>query len=509
VTSPDRPTIAVVGGGIAGLAAAWELLGGANDDRRRAPIVQVLESGPRMGGMLDGGAFAGRNVDLAADAFVARRPEATDLCRQLGLTDDLVPLGASGAAIWARGQLRPMPAALQLGVPTRWWPLARSGMLSPAESLRVARDLVAPRRGSGPADDRSVGAIVGERLGRPVVERLVDPLVGGINAGGVDELSAAASFPALLAASQQPGSLMRRMRPARPTPQQVPRAPSPMFWSLANSTASLADELALALARRGATLRTNTPVVGIQPRPTGPPGSGRWQLVLDGPAGPGGGPTLLEADGVILAVPAGTAARLLAPHAPVAAAVLDEIDYASVAVVTLSIPAGAIRAPMQGTGFLVPRTSTIGGRPALITGCTYLGRKWPHLARSGDELLRASVGRYGDERHRSLGDDELTATVLGELSHLLGVGEGPLESLVTRWEGAFPQYRVGHLARVERIERALDALDGVALAGAAYRGVGIPACIGSGRAAARRVVAAIAPEGTLAAARAASPETGP
>jgi oxygen-dependent protoporphyrinogen oxidase len=134
----------------------------------------------------------------------------------------------------------------------------------------------------------------------------------------------------------------------------------------------------------------------------------------------------------------------------------------------------------------------LGGRPALTTGCTYLGRKWPHLARPGDELVRVSVGRFGDSRHRDVGDDELTASAFGELARLLDIRGGPLESLVTRWDGGFPQYRVGHAARVGRIDRAVAALGGVAVAGAAYAGVGIPACIGSGRAAARRALASLA-----------------
>jgi oxygen-dependent protoporphyrinogen oxidase len=187
--------------------------------------------------------------------------------------------------------------------------------------------------------------------------------------------------------------------------------------------------------------------------------------------------------------------------------------HASVAVVTLSVPEGAIRAPLVGTGFLVPRTSTIDGRPPLITGVTYLGRKWPHLARPGDELIRASVGRFGDERHTALDDGELTAAVVGELSHLLDIDtpqdidtaqdidtpqsdastpSGPRPyAMVTRWDDAFPQYEVGHLIRVARVEQAVSELDAMAVAGAALRGVGIPACIGSGRSAARRVLSAL------------------
>jgi oxygen-dependent protoporphyrinogen oxidase len=490
MTPLRRPTIAVVGAGIAGLAAAWELVHGQDGTDPLSPQVVVLESGDRIGGKLASTEFAGRTLDLAADAFLARRPEATGLVDELGLADQLVPIGASGAFLWARGKLRMMPTGLNLGVPTRWWPLARSGILSPGESLVVTRDLLPFHRAEVSIGDRSVGDIVGSRLGRPVVDRLVDPLVGGIHAGGVDALSAAATFPGLLAAAQQPGSLMRRLGGV-PTP--APDTSSPVFWSLSGSTSSLALQLGDALAQRGVTIHTGVSVDAIGSKGPNPSDPARWDLLLGGtgaPTGPDGG-AHLEADGVVLAVPASETAVLVAPHAPEAAGMLHSVGYASVALITLSLPPEAIRAPLGGTGFLVPRTSTIDGRPALITGCTYLGRKWPHLARPGDELFRLSVGRFGDERHTELTDDELTGSAFAELSRILDIRGGPLESQVTRWVGAFPQYEVGHLIKVARIDEAIAALRGVALAGAAYRGVGIPACIGSGRAAARRVLASL------------------
>ncbi len=472
----------MVGGGIAGLAAAWELV---TSDEGSAPEVHLLESGGRLGGSLRSAEFAGRAVDLAADAFLARRPEATELCTELGLAEELVPVGASGASVWARGRLRPMPPGLNLGVPTRWWPLARSGIVSPAEALRVARDLVQPHLGvGGISSDQAVGAIVEARLGRPVVDRLVDPLVGGIHAGDVDDLSAAATFPYLLAASLQPGSLMRRLGQQLHTSEPAaPAERSPVFWSLPAGTASLADHLAAELARRGVDCRTGVALEAVRRSGAGPGRPGPWQLDLRADEA-----FTLDADGVVLAVPAREAAVLLATHAPAAAGLLSTIEYASVAVVTLALPKGAVHAPLHGTGFLVPRTGTIDGASPLVTAATYLGRKWPHLARDGDELIRVSVGRFGDRRHQALDDDELCRSVVAELAHLLDVRDRPIESMVTRWDRAFPQYRVGHLLRVARVEQEVAALGGMAVAGAAYRGVGIPACIGGGRDAARRVL---------------------
>lgn len=499
-----RPVIAIVGGGIAGLAAAWELVGRSDPQGGTAPEVLVLESGDRIGGKLRCLEFAGRTVDLAADAFVALRPEATALCEELGLGAELVPVGAAGASIWARGRLRPMPDGLILGVPARsWWPFVRSGILSAGESLRVARDLVPPHPGGGSnAGDRSVGDIVGERLGRPIVERLVDPLIGGINAGGVDDLSAAATFPLLLAAAQQPGSLIRRLGRSRtpaPAPSKRPGTPSPVFWSLRGGVASLAAMLADELSRRGVTICTKVAVEAVEQSGPTPSHSSGWRLALGGDGPPpdravvgADGRVGLEVDGMVLATAASAAAGLLAPHAPVAAKLLGAVEYASVAVITLSVPTAAIGAPLHGTGFLVPRSSAIDGCPPLVTGCTYLGRKWPHLARPGDELFRLSVGRFGDERQAVLDDDELTASAFAELATIIDIRGAPLDSMVTRWHHAFPQYRVGHLTRVASIEDAVAALGSIAVAGAAYRGVGIPACIGSGRTGARRVLESLA-----------------
>ncbi len=491
------PVIAVVGAGIAGLAAAWELATTSElAPGTGPPIVVVLDADDRAGGKLASAEFDGRTVDLAADAFLARRPEATDLVDELGIADELVPVGTSGASILARGRLRPMPAGLALGVPTRWWPLARSGLLSPTESLRVARDLLLPHGSAGTPGDRSVADIVAKRLGRPVVERLVDPLIGGINAGGVDELSAAATFPALIAASHQPGSLMRALRRL-----PAPDSEGPVFWSLRDGTASLADRLVERLAETGGqwkvSVRTGVSVDDITQLPGSATAPRRWGLTLRGTGassvtGAGGGTeTDMVADGIVVACPAPRAAVLLASSAPVAAGMLSTIEYASVAVVTMAIPTDAIGARLEGSGFLVPRTSHIDGRRALMTGCTYLSRKWPHLATAGHELIRVSVGRDGDERYQDLDDAETAAAAFSELARVLDIAGDPTDARVTRWEDAFPQYRVGHLIRVAKIEEAVTALPGLAVAGAAYRGVGIPACIGSGRRAARAVLASL------------------
>jgi oxygen-dependent protoporphyrinogen oxidase len=483
-----------VGGGIAGLAAAWELTGGAAGPHAASPEVVVLEAGERFGGKLRTEPFEGEPVDVGPDGFLGRRPEAAELCRELGLEDELVPIGASGAAVWARGQRRALPAGLYMGIPTRFLPVARSGLLGARGTLRLLADVVLPRANRRPPPgDLALGPLVGARLGPEVVARLVDPLVGGIHAGGVEAMSSAAVLPLLLAAASQPTGLMRALRQASamPVPSSARGArggegeQEPAFWALRHGMGSLTDRLVTGLGRRGVTLRTASPVELVDRR-RGP--AAPW--VLHAPEGP------VVADGMVLAVPAGAAATLLSPHDEDATRLLLGIEYASVAVVTMAYPTAAWPADLSGTGLLVPA-----GSPAptsrgldgsfLVTACTYLSTKWPHLARPDTFLVRASVGRDGDTRPDTLDDAALVSRVAAELRVLLGVAGSPAASSVTRWPDAFPQYRVHHLLRVAGIESAVSRLPAVAVAGSAYRGVGIPACIGGGRAAARTVLEAL------------------
>ncbi|MGO9457203.1 MAG: protoporphyrinogen oxidase [Acidimicrobiales bacterium] len=491
---PARPTVAVVGGGVTGLAAAWELSGGAGGPDASTPHVVVVEAGERLGGKLRSEPFGPGGVDVGPDGFLGRRPEAADLCREIGLGDDLVPIGASGAAVWVGGRRRTLPGSLAVGEPTRFLPTARSRVLGPWGSARLALDVLLPRRDlRGPLGDRAVGPLVAHKLGRRVVERLVDPLIGGIYAGGVDDMSAAAVYPLLLAVAQRRGGFMRSLRRATAvaqatgtaagTPEGVAGsagAAPPAFWSLRGGLGALGERMRGALASRDVAVRTGCRVDGLEREP----GTAAWVLRT------AGGP--VRADRVVLALPAGPAADLLAPHDPETATLLRGIDYSTVATVTFAYPEGAVPDGLAGTGLLVPRAATLPrslvSGPFLVTACTYLTIKWPHLSRPGEVLLRASVGRFGDDRPVGLAEDELVARVAGELGVLLGVEGEATASMVTHWPDALPQYRVHHLLRVTGIESAVRRLGGLAVAGAAYRGVGIPACVASGRAAAREVL---------------------
>jgi len=464
----------VIGGGISGLAAAWELTGGAAPGRQ-APAVTVLEASDRLGGPLRSGEVGGRVVDLGPDGFLGRRPEAVDLCREVGLADTLVPIAARGASIWARGRLRTLPEGHALGIPTRFWPTARSGIVGFRGSLGLARDALLPRPDvRGPIGDRAIGPLVARKLGQRVVDTMVDPLIGGIHAGSVDDMSAAATFPPLLAAAQRRGGLMRALRAEVPAPD--PDGP-PLFWALDGGMASLVGALAAALQARGVDIRLDSPAVRLERSSVR-----RWNVaVADGQTS--------EADAVVLATPAPATAILLRPHDDEVAGLLDAIDYSSVVLVTFRVGTDDIPTTRNGTGFLVPRRSPHKGRePWAVTAGTYLDRKWPHLERGDDALLRASLGRVDDTRSRDWSDEDVITRAWEDLGALMGVRGQPMEARVTRYADAFPQYRVHHLLRTAGVESALARLGGLAVAGSAYRGVGIPACIASGRAAARSLL---------------------
>ena len=323
--------VVVVGGGIAGLSAAYELTGGAAPSSS-APIVTVLDAADDVGGKLQSVSIGGRTVDVGADGFLARRPEAVALIGELGRTDQLEGIDAAGAWVLARGRLRRLPAGLALGVPTRLGPREAVGMLGVRGALRAAVDVVAPRPARRSAlPDRAIGPLVADKLGPRVVDVLVDPLVGGIHAGRVRDLSAAAVFPPLLRAGQGRGSLMRALRSDA---AGVPAREGPVFVTLREGVASLPRRLADALRARGVTCATARAATGLRRGAAGQP---RW--VVETPSGD------LLADAVVLAAPAPVTSVLLAPFDTDAAALVRGIDAASVAVVTLRVAIDAVALP--------------------------------------------------------------------------------------------------------------------------------------------------------------------
>lgn len=454
---------AVVGGGISGLAAAWELSGRAGAE------VTVFEPG-RLGGKLLTSEFDGHPVDEGPDAFLVRTPEATSLCAELGI-DDLVPPAAGRTLLWARGRLRPIPEGLVLGVPGRLGPVVRSGLLTPTGMLRAGLDLVLPR--SSPEGDVSVGSLVGGRFGRQVAERLVEPLLGGIHAAPVDELSTAVVAPHVLAAARSSRSLLVGLR--RATPGTPAGGGGPVFLAPRGGMGVLANRLEQALRDRGVRFcgAAVSDLAAAEDRPG-------VVVTASGAAD--------RFDGAVVAVPAPVAARLLGRAAP---AGLADIAFTSVAVLTVAVPGAQWTPPSGFNGFLVTARER-----HVMTACSFFTNKWPgSRPADGASVLRISAGRFGDGRVDELDDGELTGRLIAEVGRAVGAGITPAATRLSRWPGSFPLYRVGHAETVERIGRDLRTGTGgrIALAGSSYGGAGVPACIRSARAAAEAVEAAASP----------------
>jgi oxygen-dependent protoporphyrinogen oxidase len=440
--------LVVVGAGITGLTAAFEW-------RRRRPDddILVLEAADRIGGKLHRVELAGHWYDTGPEAVLARVPEAVRLVEDLGLGDRLVSPATTQASVVLPDGRRPLPAGTVLGVPASADDLV--GFLSPDGVERVrAESSLPPLRLE---DDVAVGGLLRERLGDEVVDRLVEPLLGGVYAGRADELSLAATMPALAAQLPVAGSVLAAAAASRDAGvRSRGDADGPAFATVSDGIGSLPQAL---VAASGAEIRLRTPAHGLRRTASG------FELSI----GPAAAPELLTADVVIVAAPAPKAARLLAQAVPGAVEPLQGIPYASMAVVAMAFPAQDVAA---GSGLLVPPVT---GR--LVKGVTVSSAKWPHLA--GDMVLvRSSVGRYRDEAELQRSDDDLTAAVVADVADLLELERPePLETRLVRWGGGLPQYLVGHPARVAAIRAAVAQVPGLAVAGAAFEGVGVPACI--------------------------------
>ncbi|MGW3290230.1 protoporphyrinogen oxidase [Streptomyces sp. NPDC001002] len=450
--------VVVIGAGIAGLAAAHRLL-------ERGATVTVLEASDRVGGKLLPGEIAGARVDFGAESMLARRPEAVALAREVGLGDRLQAPATATASIWTRGALRPMPKGHVMGVPGT--AAALSGVLSDEGLARIERDAELPRTEVG--DDVAVGEYVAERLGREVVDRLVEPLLGGVYAGDAYRISMRSAVPQLYQAALTHDSLTEAVRGIQARAAAAQQT-GPVFMGIEGGVGQLPLAVAESVRARGGEILTGTPVRELR-RIDVASAHATWRVVA--------GDRVWDADAVVVAAPAPVAAGLLRAEAPEAAGELAAVEYASMALVTLAYRRGDTALP-EGSGFLVP---PVDGRT--IKASTFASQKWGWIADENPDVvvLRTSVGRYGETAVLERDDAGLVDVSRHDLREATGLAATPLETRVTRWTDGLPQYPVGHHARVARVREHVAKLPGLAVCGAQYDGVGIPACIASAYAA--------------------------
>lgn len=495
--SPIR-RIAVLGGGISGLSAAHYLLRQAEEQGMRIELT-LIEAADRLGGRLHTEKRGDYLIEKGPDSFIARKPAILRLTAELGMEDMLVPTNpdAKNSYILHKGKMHPMPMGFILGIPTKLTPFVRTGLISPLGKLRAALDLVLPaRRDDG---DEALGAFIERRLGREVLERITEPLLAGIYAGDTRSLSLEATFPQFRAMERREGSLIKGMAhgggrakpglsggqaasdsdstaPAGAAPRSAQPKPLPsglagsMFLSYRGGLSALTERLERRLRGAGAKIRTGSAADLLRRRE-----DGSYALTLRSGE-------LVRADGVICAVPAFEAARLLANEAPEADRLRD-IDYVSVANIALAYRTEDLNVRFDRTGFLVPRKE---GR--LITACTWSSTKWRHVAPEGHTLLRTYIGRSGAQEWTNMSDADLIEAACRDLREVTGLNAEPQWAEVSRCLSAMPQYPVGHVETLREVRTELDArLPGVLLCGAGYGGVGIPDCVVSGESAAVRL----------------------
>jgi oxygen-dependent protoporphyrinogen oxidase len=454
--------VAVVGGGISGLTAAYRLrkLLGPN-----AEIV-LVEGSRRLGGALRTVELGGLALDVGAEAFLMRRPEAVSLIEELGLRDQLTHPTRAAPTVRADGRTVALPTRTVLGLPGAAADVA--GLLSEQGVAQVAAEPTMPLSWE-PGQDAAVGPLLRERAGDELVDRLVDPLLGGVYAGCADVLGLRATVPAVASALDRGAGSLLAAASAVLVPGSPAGGQSPVFGTLRGGLSGLVDALVTAAAVRP---QLGLPARGLARTPDG------WQLEL----GSANQPQHLNADAVVLAIPAPALWRLLADSLPAASAAAGRIEVASCAVVGLALPLEAAQALPKASGVLVAATE-----PLAVKAFTFSGRKWAHASSHDVLLVRASLGRHGEARVLQRDDAALVEVVRADLAALTGVTALPAATVVTRWGGGLPQYAPGHVDAVAALERAVAGWAGLAVAGATLHGVGLPACIATADAAARRI----------------------
>jgi oxygen-dependent protoporphyrinogen oxidase len=450
VTNVD---VVIVGAGIAGLSAAYEL-------QKRGLSFVILERGPRAGGVIFSEKVGGYTIDGGPDSLLTQKPEAIRLCEELGLGDRLVPTNPPRLAFIQRGgRLHPLPASSVLGIPTRLGPFIRTALFTWPGKLRMGAEMfVPPRRDDG---DESIGSFMRRRFGDEAVTYLAEPLLAGIHAGDVERLSIHALFPRFVETERKYGSLLRAFR-RQPRPAA---SADGVFRSLPGGLSELVAALANALP--ASSIRLNTPATRLRLNPH------RVETAQG---------DVIAGRAVIIAAPAYVTSGLLRDVDATISQLCGEIEYASSGTIAMAFDRSAVAHPLNGSGFVVPRAEGSG-----ILAASWLSSKWPHRAPEGRVLMRAFVGGGRDPEALQKTDGELVTRALSALRPLLGISGEPLLTRVYRFERASAQHEVGHVDRMAAIDRALAARPGLYVTGSGFRGVGIPDCVADARATARKV----------------------
>jgi protoporphyrinogen/coproporphyrinogen III oxidase len=471
--NPNIKQVAVIGAGITGLSAAYRLRELAASHERPLEVI-VLERGARPGGALETIRRDGFVIETGADSFLSEKPWAADLARRLGIGAELIPTRDAYRKTFVvrAGKLVEIPAGFSLLAPAHLGPVFKSELFSTAGKLRIALEPFIPARATD--TDESLASFVTRRLGREVLERVAQALAGGIYTADPERLSIGATMPRFVEMERRYGSVVKGLRAAEQARTSKSAEVSGARWSLFQSfksgMATLPETL---VARLGGSIRKTTEVVAISRD------GERWKLAI-------AGGNSLDADAIVCAAPAFAASRILSEVAPRAAALLDAISYASAATVNFTFHESDFARPPEAFGFVVPACE----HRRIIAG-SFSSFKFEGRAPASAILARAFVGGVMQQSMMRLSDDEIVAAVRDEFRALLGVEAAPGFVEVRRWPDSMPQYEVGHLDRVAEIERIVELIPAFAIAGAAYRGVGIPDCVRSGEQAADAIFATI------------------
>lgn len=463
----ERQKVVIIGGGITGLTAAYYLQKEAKE-KGMLLDVKLVEATHRLGGKIQTVKRDGYVIERGPDSFLARKQSATRLAKEVGMEKELISNTTGKSYVLVRQRLYPMPGGSIMGIPTKIAPFITTGLFSSAAKARAAADFVLPR--SNPAQDQSLGEFFRRRLGDEVVENLIEPLLSGIYAGDIDQLSLMSTFPQFYQVEQKYRSLILGMK--KSTGLQAKKAGSPkkkegMFLTFKSGLQSLVDAIETRL-EPGSVLKGYR-VESIRKNAN--------HYTIDVYGG-----EKLQADSIVMAAPHHAVHTIFSGWGLFGQ--FKEMLSTSVATVALAFPEEAIEEDIDGTGFVVSRNSDY-----TITACTWTHKKWPHSTPKGKVLLRCYVGRAGDEAVVDLSDDQIIKIVLDDLNKTMNITMNPDFAYVTRWKDSMPQYTVGHKERIEDVKKqAKEYLPGVFLAGSSYEGLGVPDCIDQGEAAVKSVL---------------------